>query len=245
MGTIVSPATWALGAARTGRQPLATLPVPGWAERLRTGSLWLPGSSASFGGAGTRPRGAPTEGTCAPGLRPAGGRVPGERGDRPRPAPASRVPHPRPHSPHAGSLAGAARDLRSAPGRARAPGGAAGGCGGRPRRPWRAAGRGGRVPGSTLVRARRRSGCGGASCSRTGRAGPPEYAAGRGGGRGVCHLRGPGGREAGALRPAPPRSVPQPVPTLCPPRSGRGAGLGPWSRFSGGRHRAVRGPPPA
>lgn len=111
MGTIVSPATWALGAARTGRQLLATLPVPGWAERLRAGSLWLPGSSASFGGAGTRPRGAPTEGTCAAGLRPAGGRVPGERGDRPRPAPASRVPRPRPHSTHPGSLAGAAAGL--------------------------------------------------------------------------------------------------------------------------------------
>lgn len=77
-------------------QLLATLRVPGWAERRRTGSLRLPRSSASFRGTGARPACAPREGTGASGLRPAGvgGCLPGERGDRPSPSPAFLGPSP-------------------------------------------------------------------------------------------------------------------------------------------------------
>ena len=75
------------------------------------------------------------------------------------------------------------------------------------------------MPGSTLAPARRGSGRGGAGCSRTGRAGPPGYAAGRGGDpRGLSPERAGGGRPApcAQLRPAPSGSQ-------CPPSAFRGA----------------------
>lgn len=60
----LSPRAWVRGAARTRRRLLLHVAVPGRAERLGTGSPWLPGSSTSFHGAGARPIRAPTEGTC-------------------------------------------------------------------------------------------------------------------------------------------------------------------------------------